>query len=116
MKFLAQVIVILVVSYVVVLFLPWYSVAFVAFVFGYALRSKASFLAGFIAIGLLWFIKIWMVTSTASSDLVERVARLFPVQEPRLLILLTVMIGALVGGFAAMTGSLLKPRKRRAYY
>ena len=93
MKFIAQVIVILIVSYLAALYLPWYSVAVVAFVFGYLLKSTANFLAGFLAIGLLGFIKVWMTTSASPSDLAERVSHIFPVQKELWLIVLTVVIG-----------------------
>ena len=116
MKFILQVIAIFIFAYIAELFLPWYSLAIAAFIMGYLLKSKANFLAGFLAIGLLWFIKAWMIDENASADLAQKVALIFPVKEKIWLMLATAFIGALVGGFATLTGSLLKNEKKKVYY
>jgi hypothetical protein len=114
MKFLIQLLAIIAFAYILELFLPWYYIAVAAFVMGYALKSKANFLAGFVAIGILWTTKAWLMDSAGSTDLTERVASIFTLPTKGLLFLLTGIIGALVGGFAAWSGSLLK-RKAKAY-
>lgn len=116
MKFILQVIAIFIFAYIAELFLPWYSLAIAAFIMGYLLKSKANFLAGFLAIGLLWFFKAWMIDANASADLAQKVALIFPVKEKIWLMLVTAFIGALVGGFATLTGSILKTEKKRVYY
>jgi hypothetical protein len=116
MKFILQVIAIFVFAYIAELFLPWYSLAIAAFVMGYLLKSKANFLAGFLAIGLLWFTKAWMIDANASADLAQKVALIFPVKEKIWLMLVTAFIGAIVGGFATLTGAILKTEKKRVYY
>ena len=116
MKILIQLLAIIALAYILELFLPWYYIAVAAFVMGYALKSKANFLAGFLAIGLLWFTKAWMIDANASADLAQKVALIFPVKEKIWLMLATAFIGALVGGFATLTGSLLKTEKKRVYY
>lgn len=114
MRFFLQLIVIALLAYLLELFLPWYSLAIAAFVIGYALRSNANFLAGFLAIALLWSITAWMIDHASTSDLADRVALIFPVKQKWLLFLVTAVIGGLVGGFASLTGSLLR-KKRRKY-
>jgi hypothetical protein len=109
MKFLIQVIAILIVAFVLELFMPWWSIALAAFAGGYVLKSKANFLAGLLGIALLWFIKAVMLDASAAAPLAERVAGIFSLSKP-LLMLVTALIGGLVGGFAAMTGALLKPK------
>jgi hypothetical protein len=116
MKFFLQLISIVIVSYLAELVAPWYAIAFVALVFGFLLYSKANFLAGFLAIVILWSLKIWLTLSNTDTDLAARVAQIFPVQKEVYLILLTVFIGGLVGGFAALTGALLRPGKKNKYY
>ncbi|HEY9049377.1 MAG TPA: hypothetical protein VIN08_25925 [Ohtaekwangia sp.] len=117
MKFLIQVIAIFLLSYILEMFLPWYSLALAAFAVGYLLKSRVNFLAGFIAIGALWFFQAWMIDSRGASDLAGKVALIFPVKEKIWLMTITTFLGALVGGFAALTGALLrKPLKRRVYY
>lgn len=114
MKFLVQLLAIIVLAYILELFLPWYYIAVACFVMGYALKSKANFLAGFMAIALLWLVKASLQNSAGSSDLAERVAHIFTLPKMELLFLVTSIVGGLVGGFAAWSGSLLK-RKVRAY-
>ena len=118
MKFVFQTIAIFVVAYLLELFAPWYSIAIAAFVFGYLLKSKASFLAGFLAIALLWFFKMWMIdtNSSESLNLADAVSKIFPLKNKSMLFLVTALIGGLVGGFAAMTGALLKRDRKKGYY
>lgn len=111
MKFLIQFIAITVVAFILELFMPWWCIVIAAFAAGYALKSKANFLAGLSGIGLLWLIKAWMLDASASAPLAERVAAIFSLSKP-LLILVTILLGGLVGGFAAMSGAALKKEKR----
>ncbi|MBL7858491.1 MAG: hypothetical protein JNM57_12440 [Cyclobacteriaceae bacterium] len=113
MKFLIQFLAIIVSAFMLELFLPWYSVAIAAFVFGYGLKSKANFLAGFLSISLLWFVKAWLIHTNDVNDLAGKVAKIFPLGETYLLFLTTILIGGLVGGFACLTGALAKPAKRK---
>lgn len=116
MKILLQIVLTAVAAYILEIFLPWYSMALAAFTIGYIIKSRANFLAGFIAIAGLWALKIWLLAGATSSDLPARVAGLFTLPKPLHLILATVAIGGLVGGFAALTGALLRPPKREPYY
>jgi hypothetical protein len=115
MKFFIQLLAIIVLAYLLELFLPWYYIAVASFVMGYVLKSKANFLAGFLAIGILWFAKAWLQDSAGSSDLAERVAHIFALPKKELLFLVTAIVGGLVGGFAALSGSLLKRKARQAW-
>ena len=64
-----------------------------------------AFLSGFISIGLLWLGLALYVDNATQSILTEKISQLFPLN----LFVLTSLIGGLVGGFASMTGALLKP-------
>jgi len=108
MKFVIQFVAILFSSHLLALFMPWYCIAFAAFVMGYLLKSNANFLAGFFAIAALWMFNAWLIDSDSSSDLAERVANLFALKHKTLLFLIMAAVGGLVGGFAALTGSLLR--------
>jgi hypothetical protein len=116
MKFIIQLLAISLGAFVFELFLPWYSLALPAIVFGYLLRSNANFLAGFLGVGLLWLVKIIWIESHANADLIDRVAAIFSLDERIYLILLSITLGGLVGGFAAWTGSVLKPSRKKLYY
>jgi len=90
-------------------FLPWYIIAVVAFGVGYLVRQSlgSAFLAGFVAIFLLW-VSYAFVLSHANNDLLARkVATLLPLHgNVYLLLLITGIVGGLVSGFAALTGRL----------
>ena len=109
MRLYLQVPAIILFGYLFELFLPWYSVAFVAFVFGYILNSESNFIGGFLGVALLWGIKILLITNSASVDLADKVAQIMdPMREKWILIVVTLVIGGLVGGLACVTGASLK--------
>lgn len=110
MRFLIQLIAIMLAAFVLELFMPWWCIAIAAFAGGFALKSKANFLAGLLGIALLWAIKAWMLDSSASAPLAERVAAIFTLNK-YLLMLVTALIGGLVAGFAAMSGAALKSER-----
>ncbi|MFN3839772.1 MAG: hypothetical protein ACK4RF_03600 [Cyclobacteriaceae bacterium] len=115
MKFIVQMVVIAVLGWLLTLFLPWWSVAVAGFAGGYAAKSKANFTAGFFAIAILWLLHALLIEMNASAPLTEKVAALLMVKSKTLLFAVTSVIGGLVGGFSTLTGSLLRPGKRREY-
>jgi hypothetical protein len=112
MKFILQVFGIMILGHMFEIFLPWYSIALAAFVMGYFLRSRANFLAGFLGIALLWLFQAWMMNSGTASDLADRVAHIFSLSRTEWLLLVMAVVGGMVGGFAALSGALLKPKHR----
>lgn len=86
---------------------PWWTMAIGAFLVGFVFSNTGfkSFLAGFISVGLLWLGLALFIDYDTQSLLTEKISQLFPAN----IFLLTSLTGALVGGFASMTGSLLKP-------
>jgi len=107
MKFIIQFIAIALAAFLLELFMPWWCIAIAATAGGYALKSKANFLAGLLAIALLWLLKAWLLDASSAAPLAERVAAIFSLNKS-LLMLATALIGGLVGGFAAMAGGALK--------
>jgi hypothetical protein len=108
MKFLIQFVAILFSAHLLALFMPWYSIAIAAFMMGFLLKSNTNFLAGFSAIAILWIFNAILINTGSSSDLTERVAKLLMVKYEIVLFGVMAVIGGLVGGFAALTGSLLR--------
>lgn len=87
----------------------------VSFVLGLLIPQKigAAFLAGFTGIFLLWGLLAFWIDLKNNSNLSHKIAQLFPLGGSSvLLILVTAFIGALVGGFAAMSGASLRPYKK----
>jgi hypothetical protein len=108
MKFLIQYLAIVFLAHLLGLLLPWYAVAIAAFAMGVLLKSKYDFLAGFCAIATLWLFNAWLYDSSSTADLADRVARIFLLPSAWMLYAVIAIIGGLVGGFATLTGSLLR--------
>lgn len=115
MKFLIQLIAIIASSLVLQLFFPWWSMTLAAFAFGYLLKSSQNFLAGFVAIALLWSGYAFFLDSAGAAPLADRVAGILNINKT-LLFLVTGLLGGIVAGFASLTGSLLKSDKRKSLY
>ncbi|MBS1488630.1 MAG: hypothetical protein JST43_13695 [Bacteroidetes bacterium] len=114
MKLVYQILATAIVCFLVQIFLPWWTMALVAFAFGYYfnLGSGAAFLAGFVSVGLLWFAKAYSTDLATQSILTEKVNRLLPLN----VFVMMVIVGGLVGGFASMTGTIVKGKKQARYY
>lgn len=115
MKFIIQVITIIILGFVLEFFLPWWCIAIAAFLGGIIFDTRANFGAGFLAIALLWTITAMFRELSAAAPLTEKVAAIFMLNKP-LLFLITALIGGLVGGFGAMTGGAVHRRRRSGYY
>ena len=109
MKFLIQLATTLVVCFVLQYFLPWWTMAIGACAISYVTENKGyvSFLAGFTGAALLWLAASFYIDLVSSAILTEKVNKIFPIN----VFLLTALTGGLTGGFASLTGSLLKSRK-----
>lgn len=96
------------------LVLDWWVVAIVAFVVGIwiRLRPAKAFLSAFLAVYCLYFAMALITDMQNDHILATRMADLIlKVKNPYLMILVTGIPGALVGGFAALSASLLRKRK-----
>jgi hypothetical protein len=117
MKLIAHIIVVLLISWLLQSFLPWWTMAIGAFATGLYFRQNGfkSFFAGLIGVGLLWFGMAYYIDTTTDSILSSKVAAIFPTKTVGLLMLVTAVIGGLVGGFASMTGGIIAYRKKSRY-
>ncbi|MDZ4747326.1 MAG: hypothetical protein SH808_02490 [Saprospiraceae bacterium] len=108
MKFFIHLIATLVICYVLQSFLPWWTMAVGAFTVAYLFGNKgfSSFAAGFLGVGLLWIGFAFYVDVLTDSILTEKINWLLPVNS----FILTLLIGGLVGGFASLTGSLMRSK------
>ena len=102
---------ILVAGCLVQLFLPWWSIALIAVVFGFFFKqhSELAFLAGFLAVFILWTGYAYLLSSTNNHLLAGKIAELMaPLTggSKNVLLLLTGLVGGLVGGLGTLTGSL----------
>jgi len=111
MKLLIKIILIALLALLLEMFMPWWSIAIAAFAVELAMgqpKGKA-FLAGFLGIFILWFTNAFVIDMQNEHILASKVANILPVGGSVIvLILVTAVIGGLVGGLAAATGRELK--------
>src|ERR1035438_7340924 len=113
MKYILAILLTAFLSFVMGLFLPWWSIAFAAFIVSLLIRQKPamSFLSGFLGVFLLWEVLAWWIDNRNDSILSQKIAQIIPMGGSAiLLILLTSVTGALIGGFAALSGSFLQKK------
>jgi hypothetical protein len=116
MKFVLALLLIATLSFLAGLLLDWWSIAVVAFLVALLIPQTLirSFLSGFVGIFVLWAILAFWIDTKNGGKLSHQIAELFRLGGSSvLLVLITALIGGLVGGFAAMAGGSLRPVKVR---
>lgn len=109
-KFGLQTLIILVLGFISQNFFPFWSIAVVAALVGFFFKyenSVASFAAGTAAVTLLWSSYAGFLNSANLSQLSGEIGQLFKVGQGYL-IPATGLIGGLLGGLGAQTGTLLR--------
>lgn len=115
MKFIVSILLIALLSYAAGLYLPWYSIAIAAFVVAALVPQKpwVSFVAGFVAVFLLWGGLSAVISNANEHVLAQKLSQLIlKTNSPALLIVLTACIGGLVAGMGALTGSFVRGRSK----
>jgi hypothetical protein len=113
-KFVASILVIALLSFASGLYLPWWSIAIVAFLVSLLIYQKPgfAFIAGFAALFLLWGSIALLKSSANGHILAGRMSMLIlKSNSPGTLVFISTLIGAIVGGMAALTGSLTRRLK-----
>jgi len=114
MKFIASLILTALLSFATCLFLPWWSIAIVAFVVAALIPQHPgkAFITGFVAVFILWAALAFWISVKNDHVLAHKISLIIlKMDSPYILILATALIGALVAGFAALSGSLLRKTK-----
>ncbi len=114
MKFLVALLLTALLSFIAGLYLPWWGIVIAAFSVALIVYQKAgiAFLSGFLGLFLLWTgLSFWIDSKNESIFSAKIGAILGTGNNPFLLILITGIVGGLVAGFAAMTGSFLRSTK-----
>lgn len=96
----------IILSYVLALYLPWYSVMIAALVSGFLipLKKGAVFFIPFIAIALLWILQSYLLTSANDFVLANKIATLLMLNGNSTLLLL---VAGVIGGIAAGVSGIL---------
>lgn len=102
--------IILILTAVLQFFTPWWTIALVPF-FIMAWRPAKpgiSFLTGFLAIALIWFSYGFYLHHVSEGILSNRIAELFSLPGGFVLLIITTLIGGIVGGLGALSGSFIR--------
>ncbi len=102
--------IILILTFICSFFWPWWVTAIIAFIAAYICNKKPgwSFLAGFGAVFIAWIVLALMKSLPNDNILATRVSKLMQLPNWVVLLVVTGFIGGLVGGFAALSGTLVK--------
>jgi hypothetical protein len=114
MKFFISLLLTILLSFALCLFLPWWSIAIAACIVAALIpqRPLKSFFTGFIALFLLWGALSFWLSNNNDHILAHRVSPIIlKMDNPFILVLATALIGAMVAGFAALSGSFLRRTK-----
>ena len=112
MKFLIATILTALLSFIAGIFIPiWWFFALVALLIALLIHQRAgkAFLAGFLGLFILWFILAFWMDSANDGVLSGKIASLLPLGGSKwALVILTAILGGLIAGFSAMSGSYLR--------
>ena len=113
MRFLLSIILIAFLSAGSEFILPWWSCAVVCFLVALFARQSSgrAFIMGFLGVGIFWLVAALFHDVANDHILSTRMAALFKLPNYGLFIVVTALIGGIVGGLSSYTGSLLKPKK-----
>jgi hypothetical protein len=118
MKFLVALLLTTLLAFIAGLYLPWWSIAIVGIVVALLVHQRAfkAWLSGFLGVFLLWAGLAWWIDMKNNGVLSKKIASVLPMGGSSIvLILVTGIIGGLVAGFAAMSGSYLRTSKSQPY-
>lgn len=112
MKLLIATILTALLSFIAGIYIPlWWFFAVVALFVALLIHQRGgkAFLAGFLALFILWFVLAFWIDNANGGVLSVKIAALLPLGGSKwLLIIFTAVIGGLVAGFAALSGSYLR--------
>jgi len=115
MKFLVATLLTAVLGFISGLFLPWWCIAVTSLIVAILVHQKGwkAFLSGFLGLFILWAGLAWWIDMKNNGVLSKKIAGILPLGgSALLLILVTGLVGGLVAGFAAMSGSYLRASDR----
>ncbi|HWB25999.1 MAG TPA: hypothetical protein VG738_10995 [Chitinophagaceae bacterium] len=106
MKFIVAILLTAALGFAAPLYLPWWSFAFTSALVALAVHQKAwkAFVAGFAGLFLLWGCLAFFIDMNNNHLMLNKIAGIFGLSG-FLLIIITGIVGGLVSGFAALTGS-----------
>lgn len=118
MKFITAIILTALTGFIagILSFSPWWGFAITSFLVAVLVHQKGgkAFLSGFLGIFLLWAGLAFGMDTKNNGILSHKIAQILPLNgNSLLLILITGVVGGLVAGFAAMSGSYLRASSKK---
>lgn len=106
-RFIVQLILVITFSYASQFILPWWGVMASCALATLLVYNKAlsSFFAGFIGLGGLWFFIAYSIDAANQSLLSGKVAALFGLANGMQILLVTALLGSIIGGVSALSGN-----------
>lgn len=104
-------ILIIIITAILQYFAPWWTIAFAPFIILFwrpAETSFKAFLIGFAAVALLWLSYGLYLHFSTEGAMSNRIAQIFSLPNGILLLMVTTFVGGLIGGFAALSGCLVR--------
>ncbi len=111
MKFLTATTLTAILAFISGLFLPWWGMAITSLLVAVLVHQKAgkAFLSGLLGVFLLWAGLAWWIDMKNNGILSKKIATILPLGGNTILLIgVTGLIGGLIAGFAAMSGSFLR--------
>lgn len=111
LKYILSIVVTGLVAFATGLYTPWWGIAIAAFLVSAAIPQKPafSFLSGFLGVFLLWEVLAWWIDNKNNGILSQKIASILSLGGSSvLLIVITSIIGGLVAGFAALSGTYMR--------
>jgi uncharacterized membrane protein YhaH (DUF805 family) len=102
--------IILILSFASAYFLPWWMISVIAFAAAFFMGKTLgqSFWSGFGGVFIAWTIMALIKSIPNDNILATRAAHLFQLPNWILILLITALIGGLVGGMSALSGIVVK--------
>lgn len=113
MKIIVAIILTALLSLIFGLYLPWWTIALSAFLVAFIIPQFPwkAFISGFLGVFFLWTILAWWKDMENQGILSSKIAVLFHLGSSHIvMIFVSALIGALIGGFAALSGSYLRTK------
>ena len=102
---------VVVLAFILGYFFDWWTVAIAAFISGFffGTLNGETFAKGMVAVSMLWLLMVLYHHFSTKGILSNKIAQILPVGgNVGILIIVTVLIGGLVGGLGAMSGFLVR--------
>ena len=114
MKFIVALVLTALLGFAAPLFVAWWSFAITSLVVALAIHQKPwkAFLSGFLGMFLLWGFYAFFLDNANGHLLSLKITQILKMgQSSIVLILITAILGGLVSGFSALTGSFARIKK-----